>query len=68
METGITHSDGSATDRRLTTFGVLLVVVSLLVAGWLWAVVGDVVTALWMVLFVVSGVVFVGIGRRPSPQ
>lgn len=57
-----------ATNRSFTTMGVGLILASILVAWWLATSVGDLVTALWMVLFVAVGVVFISLGRHPDAE
>lgn len=68
MATAQTDTAPARPNNRLTVFGALLVVASILVAWWLVVAVGDLVTALWMVLFVVTGLLFVSIGRHPSAE
>lgn len=65
------NATGSATEapnRSYTVVGLALIVVSIVVGVWLATSVGDLVTALWMVLFVLVGVVFVSLGRHPSAE
>ncbi|MFB6069420.1 MAG: hypothetical protein ABEJ76_00230 [Halanaeroarchaeum sp.] len=66
----IARSDATSagTNRRLTTLGVLMILAAVVIAWWLVVAVGDLVTAIWMVLFVVTGLVFVSIGRHPSAE
>lgn len=65
------NATGSAIDaqnRSYTVIGVALIVVAIVTAVWLATSVGDLVTALWMVLFVVVGLVFVSLGRHPLAE
>lgn len=65
------NATGSATEtpnRSFTVLGLALIVVSIVVGVWLATSVGDLVTALWMVLFVLVGAVFVSLGRHPSAE
>lgn len=56
----------TASNRSFTTFGIALIVASIVVGWWLAASVGDIVTALWMVLFIAVGIVFISLGRHPD--
>lgn len=60
--------DVTDSNRSFTTLGVGLILVSIVVAWWLATSVGDLVTALWMVLFVAVGVVFISLGRHPDAE
>lgn len=53
-------------NRSFTTFGIALIVAALVVGWWLATSVGDIVTALWMVLFVAVGIIFISLGRHPD--
>jgi len=68
MGTAQSNSAPVRPNNRLTVFGALLIVVSIVVAWWLVVDIGDLVTALWMALFVVTGLVFISIGRHPSAE
>ncbi|MFB6125185.1 MAG: hypothetical protein ABEJ59_04420 [Halanaeroarchaeum sp.] len=68
MATATSNGTPAGTNRRLTTFGVLLILVSLVTAWWLVTSVGDLVTALWMALFVLTGLVFISLGRHPDAE
>ncbi|MFB6133278.1 MAG: hypothetical protein ABEJ44_07765 [Halanaeroarchaeum sp.] len=57
-----------ARNRTFTAFELALIAISIVVGVWLATSVGDLVTALWMVLFVAVGVVFVSLGRHPSAE
>lgn len=61
-------TDAADTNRSLSAFGVALIVLSIVIGWWLAAIVGDLVTALWMVLFVVVGVIFISLGRHPDAE
>lgn len=59
-------TDQAETNRSMSVFGAGLIVISIVIGWWLAAIVGDLVTALWMVLFVAVGVVFLSLGRHPD--
>ncbi|MFW5919992.1 MAG: hypothetical protein ACOCSF_07360 [Halanaeroarchaeum sp.] len=59
-------TEPAESNRSLSIFGATLIVASFVIAWWLAASVGDLVTALWMVLFVVVGVIFISLGRHPD--
>ena len=61
-------TDAADTNRSLSAFGAALIVLSIVVGWWLAAIVGDLVTALWMVLFVLVGVIFISLGRHPDAE
>ena len=56
----------TSSNRSFTTFGIALIVAAIVVGVWLATSVGDIVTALWMVLFVAVGIIFISIGRHPD--
>ncbi|MFW6003080.1 MAG: hypothetical protein ACOCPT_01505 [Halanaeroarchaeum sp.] len=58
----------SESNRSYTIMGVTIILASLVVGWWLATRVGDQVTALWMVLFVVIGLVFISLGRHPNAE
>lgn len=51
-------------NRTLTMTGVGIIALSIGMAVWLATAIGDFVTAAWMALFVLVGLVFISLGRN----
>ena len=58
----------STTNRNMTIFGWIVIATSVVMAWWLVAIVGDLATAIWMVLVAATGVAFIAIGKRPTAE